>query len=40
MFMSNKVFLDSSILVEWAKKTRINLYDYLIADKSYELCIS
>lgn len=40
MSMSNKLFLDSSILIEWAKKTKTDLYDYLVANDSYELCIS
>ncbi len=38
--MSNRVFLDSSILVEWAKKTRTDLFDYLVVSNAYELCIS
>jgi predicted nucleic acid-binding protein len=38
--MSNKMFLDSSILVEWAKKTKTDLYDYLATNDKYELCIS
>lgn len=37
--MSNRIFLDSSILVEKAKGTRIDLFDYLITS-DYELCIS
>lgn len=40
MSMNNKVFLDSSVLIEWAKKTETELYDYLVANPSYELCVS
>ncbi len=37
--MNNKVFLDSSVLVEWAKKTQIELYEYL-STTDYTLCVS
>ena len=40
MFMSSKIFLDSSILVESTKGTKIELYDYLISRNDYEKCIS
>ena len=40
MSMNNKVFLDSSVLVEWAKKTQIELFDYLSITTDYTLCIS
>ena len=39
MCMSNKIFLDSSILVEWAKKTQPDVYNYLL-NSSFDLCIS
>lgn len=38
--MTNKIFLDSSILVEWAKKTQIDLYNYLTNSAQLELCVS
>lgn len=38
--MSSKIFLDSSILVEWAKKTQVELFDHLTAATHYTLCIS
>ncbi len=38
--MSSKIFLDSSVLVEWAKKTQTELYDYLSAATPYTLCVS
>ncbi len=38
--MNSKIFLDSSVLVEWAKKTQIELFDYLSTDTQYTLCIS
>ncbi|HEX9956699.1 MAG TPA: type II toxin-antitoxin system VapC family toxin [Fibrella sp.] len=38
--MSSKLFLDSSILVEWAKKSQTDLFDYLTQSNSFELCIS
>lgn len=38
--MSNKIFLDSSILVEWAKKTQVELFDFLTVGNEYNLCIS
>ncbi|MGF7215925.1 putative nucleic acid-binding protein [Spirosoma lacussanchae] len=37
--MSNKIVLDSSVLVEWAKKTQPELFIGL-QNSSYELCIS
>ena len=41
MFMSNnKIFLDSSILVEYVKGTKTDLLDYLLNDSSYTLFIS
>ena len=40
MFMSNKIFLDTSILVERTKGKKIELYDYLVARSDYEKCIS
>lgn len=40
MYMSSKIFLDSSILVEKAKRTREALFDYLIGDDSLEKCIN
>lgn len=38
--MTSKLFLDSSILVEWAKKTQPDLFDHLADNVAYELCIS
>ncbi|MBC7569691.1 MAG: PIN domain-containing protein [Spirosoma sp.] len=38
--MSNKLFLDSSILVEWAKKTKPSLFNNLAGQTNYTLCIS
>ncbi|NEU65810.1 type II toxin-antitoxin system VapC family toxin [Spirosoma agri] len=38
--MSSKLFLDSSILVEWAKKTQTSLFDHLANSDKYELCIN
>ena len=38
--MSSKLFIDSSILVEWAKKTQVDLFNYLTATNQYNLCIS
>lgn len=38
--MSNKIFLDSSILVESTKGTKTELYDYLVSRNDYEKCIS
>jgi predicted nucleic acid-binding protein len=40
MLMSSKIFLDSSILVEKAKGTKEELFDYLIGDDSVEKCIN
>ncbi|WP_461067293.1 type II toxin-antitoxin system VapC family toxin [Spirosoma horti] len=37
--MSNKIFLDSSILVEWAKKTQPDLFNHLLRS-SFDLFIS
>ena len=39
MSMSNKLFLDSSVLVEWAKKTKPALFDHL-RTHPYDLFIS
>lgn len=38
--MSNRIFLDSSILVEWSKGRQTDLLNHLLADERYELCIS
>lgn len=38
--MSNKIFLDSSILVESTKGTQTDLYEYLVSRDDYEKCIS
>jgi uncharacterized protein len=38
--MSNSVFLDSSILVEKAKGTQNELFDYLIENTAIEKCIN
>ena len=40
MFMNNRLFLDSSILIEWAKKTQVELLNNLITTTQYTLCIS
>lgn len=40
MSMNSKLFLDSSILVEWAKKTQPDLYNHLAEKTTYKLCIS
>lgn len=40
MFMSNKIFLDSSILVEKAKGTKHELFDFLLENSSIEKCIN
>lgn len=40
MSTSNRLFIDSSILIEWAKKARIDLFDYLMDEPSIEMCIS
>ena len=37
---NNKIFLDSSILVEYVKGAKIDLLDYLLNDASYTLFIS
>lgn len=38
--MSSKIFLDSSILVEYSKGTKTELLTYLLSNKSFELCIN
>jgi predicted nucleic acid-binding protein len=38
--MNSKLFLDSSILVEWAKKTQPDFYNHLTENTAYDLCIS
>lgn len=38
--MSSNIFLDSSILVEWAKKTQVELFDHLSTATQYTLCIN
>ena len=39
--MSNRIFVDSSILVEYSKSTKTELLEYLISHTSdFELCIS
>jgi predicted nucleic acid-binding protein len=38
--MSNRIFLDSSILVEKAKGTKHELFDFLIENDSIEKCIN
>ena len=39
--MSNRIFVDSSILVEYSKNTKTELLEYLISHISdFELCIS
>lgn len=40
MFMSNRIFLDSSILVEKAKGTKHELFDFLIDNLTLEKCIN
>lgn len=40
MSTSNRLFLDSSVLVEWAKKAKVDLFNQLMDDTSVELCIS
>ena len=40
MFMTNKVFLDSSVLVEYAKKTRMELLRDLMSIQTLELFIN
>lgn len=37
--MSSKIFLDSSVLVEWAKKTQPDLFNYLLSSQ-HELFVS
>lgn len=37
--ISNRIMLDSSILVEKAKRTRIDLFDLLMRRDDYEKCI-
>jgi predicted nucleic acid-binding protein len=38
--MSNRIFLDSSILVEYAKKSKMELLEELLRRTDVELCIS
>ena len=38
--MSNRILLDSSILVERTKGTQTDLFDFLILNDKYELCIN
>ncbi|QKZ15538.1 type II toxin-antitoxin system VapC family toxin [Spirosoma sp. KUDC1026] len=38
--MSSKIFLDSSILVEKTKGTKPDLFDFLFAYRSQDLCIN
>lgn len=38
--MSSRIFLDSSILVERTKGTHTDLFDYLILNDEYKMCIS
>ncbi len=33
--MSNRIFLDSSILVEWSKRRQTDLLNHLLADERY-----
>ena len=40
MFMSNRIFLDSSILIESTKGTQTKLYDHLTARNDLEKCIN
>ncbi|GAB4007953.1 type II toxin-antitoxin system VapC family toxin [Spirosoma migulaei] len=40
MFMSSRIFLDSSILVESTKGTQTELFEYLIENDTYEMCIN
>jgi predicted nucleic acid-binding protein len=40
MYISNRIFLDSSILVEKAKGTKHELFDYLIENLTLEKCIN
>ena len=38
--MSNKIFLDSSVLVEYTKGTKVDLFEGLVAKINLEKCIS
>lgn len=38
--MSNRIFLDSSILIESTKGTQTDLFNHLIANDTFEKCIS
>lgn len=38
--MNSRIFVDSSVLVEWAKKTQPDLYNHLANAVQYKLCIS
>ncbi|WP_460968490.1 type II toxin-antitoxin system VapC family toxin [Spirosoma migulaei] len=38
--MSSRIFLDSSILVESTKGTQTELFEYLIENDTYEMCIN
>jgi hypothetical protein len=38
--MNNNIFLNSSILVVWAKKTEVELFNYLSSATKFNLCIS
>ena len=40
MFMNNRIFLDSSILVVKAKGTKEELFDFLIENSTIEKCIN
>lgn len=40
MFMSNKIFLDTSILIEALKGNKVNLYHSLVSDSGNILCIN
>lgn len=40
MFMSSNIFIDSSVLVEWAKQTEVELFNYLTTATQYNLCIN
>lgn len=35
-----RIFLDSSILIEWSKGAQVDLLNHLLADDRYELCIN
>ncbi len=39
--MSNRIFIDSSILVEYSKNRRPVLFEYLVSENTnYEMCVS